>query len=308
MNKSLTPWIVCVVVVLAVVIFEESRVAELKTEIVTLKEKASAPAVSLRENISSSSEDSRNPRERRVRYGERPKNDSELLGETFRQMIENPIGKAMIDAEKQGKALAIYQELLKELKLSDEEQQYFLGLVSTDLALEDSTGMKLFGAKSNDERLQILDEMDASKKKFKEDIAKFLNNDEDFERFEHYQDRKSEYEHLGSLRAAIAASGSPLTGDQEGQLIEAMYESRMESGITDKWEGRAGFEQFGQPGVADRFTKDWNEMQTTLDGKTGSILDDSQQNALNNQNKQFLDLTLIGLRMVEGMIQAAQDK
>ena len=306
MNKSLTPWIVCVVVVLAVIIFEESRVSELKTEIVTLKETIESPAVIIRENDTTSpSGYSRSVGTRKSRTGERPKNDSELMGETFRKMMENPIGKAMINAEKKGKALAIYQNLLKELNLSEEEQEYFLGLVATDLGSEDAAGMKLFSAKNDEERLQILDEMEASKKKLKEDIAKFLNNEEDYERFEHFEARKSEYEHLGSLRAAIAASGTPLEAGQETKLIEAMYESRMETGITEAWEGRAGFEQFGQPGVADRFSKDWDRMQDTLGKKTGDLLNDAQQEAFDQQQGQFLDLTLIGLRMVEGMIQAS---
>jgi len=306
MNRSLIPWIVCAALVLAVIIYEESRVSDLETEIVTLKETIAAPSVMTRDL--QPPESYPNTRYRRgglSRPNERPKNDSELMGETFRQMMENPIGKAMINAEKKGKALAIYQNYLKELNLSEEEQEYFLGLVATDLGSEDATGMKLFSAKDDEERLQILDEMEADKKKFKEDVAKFLNNQEDYERVEHYEARKPEYEHLGSLRAAIAASGTPLDSGQENKLIEAMYESRMETGITEAWEGRAGFEQFAQPGVAGRFSEDWDRMQKSLGQKTNGLLNDAQQDAFEQQQGQFLDLTLIGLRMVEGMIQAA---
>ena len=51
MSKSLTPWVVCIVVVLAVIVFEESRVAELKTEIGTLRKEIASPSVSVRETV-----------------------------------------------------------------------------------------------------------------------------------------------------------------------------------------------------------------------------------------------------------------
>jgi len=242
--------------------------------------------------------------------GQEPRGRSkgdQVLGETIRKMYENPAGRAILDAENKLRAQSLYGALIDDLDLSREEQEYFLGLLTPGIGEEDAVGMKLFGAKSDEEAGKILDGLDAAKAKRLEDVRDFLNDDEDFAKYERYQTRKGEYEQLPAIRGVMKAASAPLTPDQESALIDAMFEARNETGLTERWDGRAGFEQFGKPGVSKRFQSDWVAMQENLDGRLPDVLDESQTEAFSQHQTQYRDMIQMSFRMVETMIEAANE-
>lgn len=310
--KTLAPWLLSLALATALVFVynsKESTNRELREEIVDLK-KTSSSASGRRLSQGGQTAGNRtaiSSGPRSPQNGIQKSSDADL-GESLRKIMENPIGKAMMSEEGRIKASRIYRDLIKEMNLSDEEEEYFTGLLAADVGAEDATGMQLFNAKTDEERLAILDNMEAAKEERKQEIKDFLNNEEDFSRFRHYQDRRREYEQLSTVRSAISSSGTPLTEPQEEQLVEAMYASRNESGMARDWEGREGMQQFARPGVSDRFTADWEKMQGILSAKTGDILDEPQQMAFSAQQTQMRDLALFGIKMAEGMIQSKQNE
>ncbi|MEJ6580443.1 MAG: hypothetical protein QNL68_11670 [Akkermansiaceae bacterium] len=308
--KTLARWLLSSVLALLLALSHFSRkseTSELKNEIVELKEAASHSSSRNSAALVSSARRGDSPRSQRELAATRQSKSDADLGETLRKIIENPIGKAMMSEESRIKAARIYKGLINEMDLSEEEEEYFTGLLAADIGSADATGMKLLHAKSDAERIAILEEMEAAKKQRKEEIKDFLNNEKDFGRFEHYQDRRREYEQLSSVKSAIASSGAPLSEPQESSLVEAMFDARNESGMATAWEISEGMEQFGKPGVADRFASDWHAMQEILSNKTGDILEGPQKEAFTAQQGQMRDLALFAIKVAEGMIRAKQN-
>ena len=283
-------------VVIGVVVWEENRIAGLKAEIASLKGDGLDPGkASARRggSLNSGTEPNVAAKSDRTRIAKtdddpgdrdptREKGD-QALGETIRKIFENPAGLAMINEEHKGRAARLYGALIDELDLTKEEEEYLINLLAPGVAEQDMTGMKLFNAKTDEERSQILDNMETAQKERRKAVEDFLNSEEDFAKYETYQARKSEYEQLPGIRAVMEQAGVPMKSSQEVALVEAMFEARTESGISDRWEGRTGFMQYGEPGVSQRFEKDWTQMQTALNGKTEDVLDEAQVKAFDQQ-------------------------
>jgi hypothetical protein len=117
----------------------------------------------------------------------------------------------MIKEEHKGKTLRIYGDFMESLNLNKKEKEYFLGLVAAGVGEDDTEGMKLLGAKSNEERGAILDQMEPDQ----EAIAEFLNKGDDYARYDHFEERKDIYEQMPELRAAMTATGVSSDEPQE---------------------------------------------------------------------------------------------
>ncbi|MEP4077078.1 hypothetical protein [Haloferula sp.] len=311
--KSIVTIAGCAALLAGVFFWEESRVSELKKQVGSLEEKLEsleADAIRQQEKSAAVSEQLSKAQRSRELKREAAKTESPAkgaeLGETMRKVYENKAGQAMIKESNRQRASNIYGRLIDRLDLSPEEEEHFINLLAPALGEQDRVGMQLFGAKSDEERMQIIADMEKDQVDREEAIMTFLNNDEDFAEYERYHARKSEYEQIASINTVMEDLGSPMEPAQESQLIEAMFGARTETGLSEKWEGRQGFYQYGEPGVSKRFEDDWSSMQTNLNGRVGDILNDSQQVALQEHQKQVEQFILMGIRMAEGMIEGAK--
>lgn len=315
--KAILVGAVAIAVLIGVVVYEEGRISTLEKDLAALKDAApkASPGVGNRRLASAANGPATGiGKASRVGVGiagTSPKNGKAREGdwaETFRQMMENPVGAAMIKEEHKGKALRIYGDFMESLNLNKKEKEYFLGLVAAGVGEDDTVGMKLLGAKSNEERGAILDRMEADQKARKKAIAEFLNDDDDYARYDHFEERKDIYEQMPGLRAAMTATGVPIDESQEEQLVEAIYGASVDSGLNEDWSGRAGMEQFGEPGATQRFKDQWGEMQSILNQSVGPILENSdQQTAFRDHQSQVGQMVVMSLQFVESMIpQSAQ--
>jgi hypothetical protein len=303
---------------IGVVSYEEGRISGLEKELAALKKETpkSSPGTSERRfaSVGSVSGGGGTGKSERPRTAgiERTSPEGGTVkegdwSETFRKMMENPVGAAMIKEESKGKALRIYGNFLDSLHLDKKEKEYFLGLVAGGVGEEDTVGMKLFGAKSDEERVKILNQMEADQEARKAAIEEFLNNDEDFARYEHFEERKEIYEQMPGLRAAMNDTGAPMSDAQEEGIVEAIYQASVQSGLAEQWDGRAGMEQFTRPGATQRFKDGWGAMQNILNENIGTVLENPvQQAALREQQTQMGNMAVFGLQFVEGMIAGQQ--
>jgi len=130
----------------------------------------------------------------------------------------------------------------------------------------------------------------------------FLNSDQDYTRYRDYEARLPEYEQMGGLRSAMQDAGVPLTDQQAIDLVEAMHKARLESGISDRWEGRAVLTQIEQPGMAERLARDWEGLQETMSGPVDRVLDPAQREAFDRQQAQVLQGLTMGIRFAEASL------
>lgn len=308
-----TPLILAGATLLAgLVAIEEFRIAGLRDEIAGLKTSLAAAGDTASPDATASPTAtidaapspkilSKQERDARAAAARAKENASEF-GAAVRKIYENPAGRAMIREENRRRAESIYSRLIGEFDLSEEEADHFLDLLAPSVGEQDRVGMALFNAKSDEERMNLIDQMEADQQARREAIQTFLNDEEDFSKYEAYHARKSEYEQISSIRTVMEESGSPLSYEQESQLIEAMFEARTETGLSEKWEGRQGFYQYAKPGISKRFESDWGDMQGNLEGRIGGFLDEAQQEALQQHQDQIEQFILMGIRMAEAMI------
>ncbi|MEM1086027.1 MAG: hypothetical protein AAGI48_18095 [Verrucomicrobiota bacterium] len=298
----------CTALVIGIVAVEESRISKLEARIEALEaEEAPAgadtigneePKLVRKKNESSKAEPEPEMAESATKSGESGFEDA------IRKIYENKAGLAMVREESRIRANSIYARLIDEFELSPEEAKHFINLIAPSVGEQDRVGMELFNAKSGEESLAIIEKMEKDQAERLEAVREFLNHEEDFETFEDYHARQSEYEQLPALTSLMQDIGTPLSSEQESQLVEAMYAARTETGMTERWEGREGFYQFGEPGVSGRFEKDWDAMQSDLNGRVGDFLEPSQHDALKDHQQQIENFIMMGMRMAEGMIES----
>lgn len=288
--------IVLVAALLGVVIVEESRISSLKDELAANQNSPSeVPKVRAAPSSTPSTLGSRDtsvavrPKKGETENAETP---LEGFGKAMRKMADNPAAKAMFTQAHISTAESIYASLLEEFDLKGEERDYFLGLLSGELADQQQMGMKMMGAKTPEERKQA--------------IADFLNNKEDQEAFETYHDRLPEHQQLPGIKAAIATSGTELSGEQETALVEVMHSMRTGSAEAQKWDGAGGMEMMAKPDVVEIFEADWAKGQEAYKENLQGVLDDGQMKAFLESQAQMKEMHLMGIKMMRNMMQAGE--
>ncbi|MDB4547289.1 hypothetical protein N9Z80_03770 [Akkermansiaceae bacterium] len=284
--------IVLVAALLGVVIVEESRISSLKDELAANQNSPSeVPKVRAAPSSTPSTLGSRDtsvavrPKKGETENAETP---LEGFGKAMRKMADNPAAKAMFTQAHISTAESIYASLLEEFDLKGEERDYFLGLLSGELADQQQMGMKMMGAKTPEERKQA--------------IADFLNNKEDQEAFETYHDRLPEHQQLPGIKAAIATSGTELSGEQETALVEVMHSMRTGSAEAQKWDGAGGMEMMAKPDVVEIFEADWAKGKEAYKENLQGVLDDGQMKAFLESQAQMKEMHLMGIKMMRNMM------
>ena len=302
--------IVLVAALLGVVIVEESRISSLKDELAANQNSPSeVPKVRAAPSSTPSTLGSRDtsvavrPKKGETENAETP---LEGFGKAMRKMADNPAAKAMFAQAHISTAESIYASLLEEFDLKGEERDYFLGLLSGEFADQQQMGMKMMGAKTPEERKAIADEMEANKEERKQAITDFLNNKEDQEAFETYHDRLPEHQQLPGIKAAIATSGTELSGEQETALVEVMHSMRTGSAEAQKWDGAGGMEMMAKPDVVEIFEADWAKGQEAYKENLQGVLDDGQMKAFFESQAQMKEMHVMGIKMMRNMMQAGE--
>ncbi|MGC6426377.1 MAG: hypothetical protein ACON5H_05200 [Akkermansiaceae bacterium] len=308
MMKKNSILLLLVAALIAVIVVEEIRIKDLRNELAAQSEKASSetvkPVTAPRPQSLSSRESTRDTSlADRDEVKEKETTALEDFGKAMRKMAENPAAREMFKTGHVAAARMMYGSLLESLNLTKEEEEYFLGVLAGEFADQQQMGMRMLGARSVEDRRAIAEELENNKQKRKEQIAEFLNNDEDNAEFEKYQERLPERQQLGGIKAAIAQTGTPLTEEQETQLVDVMHRIRTSSKASKKWDGANAMEMFARPDVEEVFEKDWAAGQEALKGEVGSILNDEQSAAFFESQAQTKQMHLMGLRMMKNMMQ-----
>jgi hypothetical protein len=115
-----------------------------------------------------------------------------------------------------------YADLYKALQMKDDEQTYFKQLLADRASTLTDLGFRLMDSSlSADDRKAITDEINQQKDLSNQHIRDFLNNDADFNTFQHFEDTKGERMMLSMSKGAFSAE--PLSPQQEQQLIDTMH-------------------------------------------------------------------------------------
>ena len=241
----------------------------------------------------------------RLEEGEE-ESEGEQFATSVRKIFENPASKAIISDAMKGMAADLYGPLIEEFALNEREKDYFLKLIASASANQQAVGMKMFSAETEEERGSIVEEMVSTQQEREDNIREFLNNAEDFARFEDYEKRVPERQQIGGIRVVMEEAGVPLSAEQEGQLMDAMYEVRTDSGITDEWGGTDALEGIAEGEAVERFERSWSARQNAMNARLSEFLSADQAAAFREQQEHVRELQLVGLRMAEQMFRNKQ--
>lgn len=302
-------WIAAAGLVLVVLVVEEWRLGRLQSRLADLERKLATeevpgPGATSRHMTPSVPGESASRTERSTRDKRpEPARESEAgdLGGTLRKMAENPVSRAMMNQGMKAMASMWYSDLVEGFGLSDEEKDYFLDLVAGGMSGQQQIGMKMMSAKDEAARKALIEEMEQVKEDSKAAVAEFLNNEEDMEIFEAFEDRLPERQQLEGLRAAMDAAEAPLTSEQEGQVVEAMYEARTSMDDMTNWQGPEAMDVLASGNAEGKFEEEWGTSAATVAAKVDGILDRRQMEAFRGYQEQMKEMQLMGIRMAEQM-------
>ncbi len=310
------PYVVGLVViaVAATFLIQESRMAGLRDRLATAENSGGGTPDGRMIRPVSPPSDSETPPAIKTRVVDRPapaqepasgESDEGDFGKTVRKMWDNPAGKSMMNQGVKMAVAMMYGDFIDGLDLTKEEADYFRDLLGSETATQQELGMKMMGA-TPEERKELMEEMERRNKENEEAIKTFLNNDGDYERFEAYQDRLPERQQLDGLRTAMAGNNTPLDGETEGQLVEAMHRARTQAGVKDL-SGAEGMKSLAGGNLVRDFEDGWETQQAALRTEVAGILSEDQQKAFFEYQTQMKEFQLMSIKMAEKMMAPAED-
>ena len=228
-------------------------------------------------------------------------------GPNLRKMLEMPAMKEMLKAQNLAQIDMFYGRLFDLFELNPEEKENFKQLLAVRLGAQTELGLKLTDTSlTPEQRQQITDEFQASKAHSDEQIRTFLNFDDDYQTFEHWEDTQPErmgFEMMGG-RGHFETAGEPLAADQEEQLIDIMAQVR---------KAPSQLPDLSQPQnlTPDSITAEQIALQmqkfdrdaTLVSQRSAAILSPAQLQALKKFQEQMRAMSEMGLKMSQTILQ-----
>ncbi len=162
----------------------------------------------------------------------------------LREMMNAP---GMREAMERQQALQIdiaYARLFDQLQLSPQEREHFKKLLVERQKTQTELSLKLMDdTLTSAQRQEIGEQIDRQRTAFDDTIRQFLNHDDDWQSFQHWEKtlpERSQYEMLG--KGLFASSAEPLSAQQEQQLIDLMAEVRARPGSGGNLAGKTNLD------------------------------------------------------------------
>jgi hypothetical protein len=201
----------------------------------------------------------------------------------------------------QGVKMAVammYGDFIDGMDLTKEEAEYFKTLLGKEMADQQEIGMKMMGA-SAEERTQLAGEITKRAKENEEAIKAFLNNEEDYKKFETFKERLPERQQLDGIRSLMASQEVPLDAASEEKLVEAMHRARTQPNTAD-FSGPDAFSEMAKGNAVERFEESWTRQQETLRKEVSGVLNEKQMKAFGDYQVQMKEFQLMGIKMMSG--------
>jgi hypothetical protein len=274
----------------------EQKLQRSTSEIATLKSKLSkAQSNSRAEVIPASSDNSVTPLKTSDAPNE-PAAMSQMMNDP--KMREAMKGAAVMQVEMQ------YSKLIGIFSLNEEDEKHFKKLLGERLSARTDLGFEMMDPSlTKEQRKDITDAYEASKKASDAAIKEFLNDDADSATFMHWEDTEPERMQMTIGKTAFDSAGVPLAPEQEEQLINLMAEVRKRPSDLPELNDP---QQIDPSMMTDEFTQRlavaFDEQQrSVLEGAAG-FLAPPQLEALKKMQEQMRTLNEAGLKMSKSMM------
>lgn len=199
-------------------IFEELRIQKLKDEL-AMKAETSVPVLASSNpgpirQISNAESQREASIGARSEYAEKKEESAlEGFGKAMRKMADNPAAREMFKTAHMAQAQMLYGPFLEKPNLSEEEEKYFLGVISGEMADQQQMGMKMMGLANAKEHKELIQEMEEKKEERKNLVEEFLNDVADNAEFNKCNERLPEHQQMKALRVVVHFLSSLAVGN-----------------------------------------------------------------------------------------------
>ncbi|CAN5298784.1 hypothetical protein BH23VER1_BH23VER1_19460 [soil metagenome] len=221
-------------------------------------------------------------------------------------MMDNPVMREQIKQQLKGQIGATFGQLFEGQGFSPVEVAALSEvLLERQLALTEASmgAMSGGGLKDKEKRDALSAEIKAVTERYDEEL-KALLGDAKFDEFQRFEKTQVERQQIDSLRSQLAGTEHPLSEAAEQQLMDAMWEVR-EDPRFGKGKGGNMDEVMAGKAIPDdpaAMVTAFSEMQAAVRDRAGAFLVPEQVEALETNQKAFLDMMEMGLKMSAEMM------
>ena len=228
------------------------------------------------------------------------------------EMMKSPEMREMMKQQQLAAMDMQYGKLFERFKLNDGEKGDLKALIAKRLGAEMDMGLGLMAeGQSPAEKAALVKKLTDAKAASDQEIRTFLNNDQDYQMFQHWEETKPERMALGMAGGSFAAAGEPLRPEQEEQLVDTIFATRTQAaaaGVPDM----AKPENFNganlTPEAVERMLASYDQQAAQVAQQATAFLSERQMEALKALQKQHRSMQEMGLKMGAAMFQKSGQK
>ncbi|MGB6219622.1 hypothetical protein [Haloferula sp.] len=262
-----------VVAVLATVVIEETRISKMRAEIIRLQALPDSRPAPEPEPAEPAVEIPPSPEPSIEPTPEVAPAPAATLGRVIPKDFPDPD-----DATIKRLAVDPYSDFAYEIGLNNRERAYLDELLAQRTRALQETAAKWMAADSSG-RDDLEDDITLIIANSDDQIATFLNNEQDAKAFANYHAMQPEREQLTAMAADLDAAGATLEIEKEKQLIEALYQARVGTGSLD-WNSTAGLIALDEGGTLEQFETEWTAQGNALKGLLPKFLSETEMTAV----------------------------
>jgi hypothetical protein len=223
------------------------------------------------------------------------------FAEGLAEMMDTPEMRETVRMQIQGAVIEpIYGSLMKSLNMSAEDREKF-----TEILMEKyMAGMDMFGAMQSgdpEDYKKVQAEIEQRQKEVDGKIKELLG-EENYKKYEYYQQTEQERMVVGQFNQRLAYSDNPISEDQHEQLVKLMYEEKQNVKDDPGYFNpeKAGPDELTEEGI-DNLARIQVDINKRVRDRAGSVLNEDQLLAFEKFQDAFLQQQLMGLRMASQM-------
>lgn len=226
------------------------------------------------------------------------KNKVEFAAKT----LDDPRGREIIRQKRSAVFKVIYGDFVKETNLSPEQAEQFIDLLLDEDMQQFDEDTNFFSGNGINSRETDAREWAARKAELDNQLKAVLG-EPGFAKWEEYEKTTGERQILIHLREQLALNSTPLRADQADTVLGILMEERarapsalFDSGARE--DPRERYRKLLEGNNSDQYHREEQSFHQRVLGRTGTLLDADQLEALENFQNQYIEVSKAGIEML----------
>jgi hypothetical protein len=215
----------------------------------------------------------------------------------FAKMFSDPKMRESMRAQQAAGIQMIYGDLARELGLSPDEARQVLGLLADRQMEITEQGMKVMGNGNRKEAVEAMAKASQEAKNGYEEQIKGVLGDQRYAKFEDYEKSLGERMAMDQYQKQLSATGTPLDATQSQGLLAIMKEERARTANPSSNDPVAQAKVMESDGAMNAYVQKQEDMNRRVLDRARALLSPDQVLALENAQKQLMNMQQMGMKM-----------